>query len=94
MQRIEALLRVPEPILLGVLAMNRMAWVLLGSVAVVGALLLLMNDAASDKSLLDKPGNKTEPLLLFCAASNRGVMESIRTEYEREFNRSIQIQYV
>ena len=73
--------------------MNRMAWVLLGSVMVVGALLLLMNDAASDKSVMDKQGYKTEPLLLFCAASNQGAMESIRADYEREFHRSIQIQY-
>ncbi|MFY8199143.1 MAG: substrate-binding domain-containing protein, partial [Pirellula staleyi] len=73
--------------------MNRMAWVLVGSVVVVGALLFMMNDTASDKSVLDKQGNKTEPLMLFCAASNRGVMELIRLEYESEFHRSIQIQY-
>ena len=31
--------------------------------------------------------------MLFCAASNRAVMEAIRADYEREFGRSIQIQY-
>ncbi|NND99990.1 MAG: molybdate ABC transporter substrate-binding protein [Pirellulaceae bacterium] len=34
-----------------------------------------------------------QPLVLFCAASNQAVMESIRSDYETEFERSIQIQY-
>lgn len=33
------------------------------------------------------------PLLVYCAASNRAVMEVIRADYEQEFGRSIQIQY-
>ncbi len=35
----------------------------------------------------------TEPIVLYCAASNRAVMEAIRRDYEAETNRQVQIQY-
>jgi molybdenum ABC transporter molybdate-binding protein len=35
----------------------------------------------------------TQPIVLYCAASNRAVVEEIRSAYEKEFGRSIQIQY-
>lgn len=34
-----------------------------------------------------------KPLMLYCAASNRAVMEAIRQEYEAEFGRPVDIQY-
>lgn len=34
-----------------------------------------------------------EPLLVLCAASNLGVMEAIRADYEREFGAVVQLQY-
>lgn len=33
------------------------------------------------------------PVVVFCAASNRAVIEAIRADYEKEFARSIQVQY-
>jgi len=73
--------------------MNRQMVVLLGSVVVVVALLFMMNTSPSTRLRNHNRGNEGESLVLFCAASNRAVMESIRSEYEKEFQRSIQIQY-
>ena len=34
-----------------------------------------------------------DPIIVFCAASNRAVLEAIRADYEKEFERSVQVQY-
>ncbi len=47
----------------------------------------------SDSSASDSPTSPQASIVLFCAASNRAVMEAIREDYEQEFNRSVQIQY-
>ncbi len=73
--------------------MNRQTVVLLGSVVVVVALMFLMSSSTPKRPAGNNPSGEAEPLVLFCAASNRAVMESIKTQYEREFHRSIQIQY-
>ncbi len=73
--------------------MNRQTVVLLGSVVVVVALMILMSSSTPKRPAGNNPSGEAEPLVLFCAASNRAVMESIKTQYEREFHRSIQIQY-
>ncbi len=73
--------------------MNRQTLVLLGSVVVLVALLYLMNTSASKRPVRNNQVDEAEPLVLFCAASNRAVVESIRAQYEKEFHRSIQIQY-
>ncbi len=72
--------------------MNRQTVVLIGSVMVFFAMLFFMNNSTRKKHNSDDR-SPDEPLVLFCAASNRAVMESIRTQYEQEFRRSIQIQY-
>ncbi len=36
---------------------------------------------------------QTEPLVVFCAASNKSVFEAIRRDYELEFGQSLQVQY-
>lgn len=36
---------------------------------------------------------KREPLVIYCAASNKSVMEAVRADYEREFGVELQIQY-
>lgn len=38
-------------------------------------------------------GKTANPLIVYCAASNKSVLEVIRKDYERETGRSIQIQY-
>lgn len=73
--------------------MNRQSLVLVGSGVVFVAMLLLMNASTSPKPSLSSGENAKEPLVVFCAASNRAVMESIRTQYEKEYYRPIQIQY-
>lgn len=71
--------------------MNRIILALLGSVVILGGAMFLLS--RSDLNRRPRDFNNTEPLILFCAASNRAVMETIRTEYEKEFKRSVQIQY-
>jgi len=78
--------------------MNRQTGVLLGSIVVVVVAVFMMSLSttrriANSGSANGVLGIEAEPLVLFCAASNRTVIDSIRIQYEREFNRSIQIQY-
>ncbi|MDZ4850740.1 MAG: molybdate ABC transporter substrate-binding protein [Pirellulaceae bacterium] len=71
--------------------MNRILIALVGSViCLVGAVFLLNR---SDSHRPSAARNHSEPLVMFCAASNRAVMETIREEYEKEFGRTVQIQY-
>lgn len=75
--------------------MNRTILVMFSSAVVLAALLLLLarTDTTQRQRNVDGRSGDGEPLMLFCAASNRAVMESIRADYEREFDTSIQIQY-
>jgi molybdenum ABC transporter molybdate-binding protein len=64
-------------------------------VAILGALALL---AALVAAVIDqKPASgkkgSAEPLTIYCAASNKGVLEAIRADYEREFGMPLQIQF-
>ncbi len=71
--------------------MNRIFLVMIGSVVAVAAMIYVL--AKSDSSRSTGVDSDGQPLLFFCAASNRAVMEAIRTEYEAEFDREVQIQY-
>jgi molybdate transport system substrate-binding protein len=71
--------------------MNRILLAVLGSLAILLASVFLLG--RSDSARRSSNHRPTEPLVMFCAASNRAVMESIRVEYEKEFGRSVQIQY-
>ncbi len=74
--------------------MNRSFLIMIGSVVALGALILML--ARIDPSRTNssnRDGSTDEPLMLFCAASNRAVMEAIRAEYEEEFGRPVDIQY-
>jgi len=73
--------------------MNRQTVVMIGSGIVFVAMLFLMNSSTSTKLTRNRAESEQEPLVIFCAASNRAVMESIRSQYEKEYQRSIQIQY-
>lgn len=75
--------------------MNRTLLILVASGLVLGALLLLMmrSDPSRRTQIVSGESIETEPLMLFCAASNRAVMEAIRADYERECGTSVQIQY-
>jgi molybdate transport system substrate-binding protein len=66
--------------------MRSVSVILVLSIAVLASLLLLIRE--------QKPAAGTpDPITLFCAASNRAVIEAIRTDYERDTGRSVLIQY-
>lgn len=66
--------------------MNRTVVLMIGSLAALIGIVLLLNNKEESTS-------SGQTVMLHCAASNRAVMEAIRAEYEKEFDRSIQIQY-
>ena len=71
--------------------MNRTGvFLLLSGLLLIGSLYLLANHGSRQKTA--NLGNG-DPVVLYCAASNRAVMEVIRAEYEEEYKRFIQIQY-
>jgi molybdate transport system substrate-binding protein len=66
--------------------MRSVSVILVLSIAVLASLLLLIRE--------QKPAaGKPDPVTLFCAASNRGVIEAIRADYERDTGRTVLIQY-
>lgn len=69
--------------------MNRTSAVMLGSLIVLAGMFYML--ARSDSA--GGSGHSGKPIVFFCAASNRAVVEDIREEYEQEFGRSVQIQY-
>jgi len=75
--------------------MNRTLIALASSVVLlVGLLFVLAGDSSRGSNTVGKSTSGTaNSLVLFCAASNRAVMESIRVDYEQEFGTTIQIQY-
>ena len=66
--------------------MNRIVILMVGSLAaLIGIFVLLAGK--------DGGSSSGQSIMLYCAASNRAVMESIRSEYEKKFDRSVNIQY-
>lgn len=63
---------------------------MLGSLALLGVLAF---------SLVHRPGSQSgaaesaRPLVIYCAASNKSVLEAIRRDYERDYKTPLQIQY-
>ncbi|MEM1068446.1 MAG: molybdate ABC transporter substrate-binding protein [Planctomycetota bacterium] len=69
--------------------MNRMLIVMIGSVvALVGMFYLL-----GQQDRTSRAGQSNVELMLFCAASNRAVMEEIVNDYQDETGRSVSVQY-
>ncbi len=67
--------------------MTRTLLFMLSSLAIlVGSLWML---SSSDSSVR----NQTNSVVLFCAASNRAVVEAILNDYQKEFGLSVQVQY-
>ena len=66
--------------------MNRTSFILLTSIFALVAMVLMLREP--------KPATPTgSSITVFCAASNRAVIEAIRADYEKEFGRSVQVQY-
>jgi len=72
--------------------MNRVTFVMGVSIATVFVLLLLL--IRNDQPRTSADGTTSdEPIMLYCAASNRAVMESVRADFEKELGQQLQIQY-
>ncbi|MGI9468268.1 MAG: substrate-binding domain-containing protein [Rubripirellula sp.] len=69
--------------------MNKMLVVMLGSVVVLGVMIWMLQSGSQRKNSPES----TEPLMFFCAASNRAVMEKIVSDYKEEYGREIDLQY-
>ncbi|MFN3193029.1 MAG: molybdate ABC transporter substrate-binding protein [Aureliella sp.] len=72
-----------------------------GSVLVLAAMLWVLGGSSGKRknpntigsSMAESAEDRGEGITLFCAASNRAVMEAIREQYEEETGRSVTIQY-
>ena len=72
--------------------MTRTLLAVLGSFLLLGGMIYLLASGERRRSP-SASGAELEPLVLFCAASNRAVIEKVRDEYQSEYGREIQIQY-
>ncbi len=64
---------------------------ILGSLALLGSLFALLQSSSNTDSVNSSSFN--EPIVLYCAASNKSVIEVIRKDYERDTGRAVQVQY-
>jgi molybdate transport system substrate-binding protein len=74
-------------LLLKEIAMNKTTLAMIGSLVVLIAAVGLL--ARSNQ----RRENQKEAIVLFCAASNRAVVDVIREDYKKEFGREVQVQY-
>ncbi len=74
--------------------MSKIIAFLIGSVALLVLMLFLMKgpQAVTTGSGIAS-GDKSAPLVVYCAASNRAVVEEIRQAYEAETGRKVQMQF-
>jgi len=63
----------------------------LASIALLG--LLVMSLREQSVKPVGSADAKTQHLIIYCAASNKSVMEAIRRDYEQEFGTDVQVQY-
>ena len=78
--------------------MNRVGGVLVASIAVAAFMFFLLPTqptavATKTASYTSDSGSDLTPIEVYCAASNRSVMEKIRLAYEQETGQSVQVQY-
>ena len=73
--------------------MNRTFLLMIASLVGLGAIFAVLIGNQGSASRSPSRAEAGPPLMLYCAASNRAVMESIRRQYEKEFDRPIEIQY-
>ncbi|MBC7822087.1 MAG: substrate-binding domain-containing protein, partial [Planctomycetaceae bacterium] len=69
--------------------MARSVVVMFLSLAFLGALVASLIRSPKPVSQAES----SEPLVIYCAASNKSVLEAIRGDYERDYKTPLQIQY-
>lgn len=67
--------------------------VLAASAALLGLLVLSLLERPQQTRESDGSAAGKQPLMVYCAASNKSVMEAIRKDYESEFGRAVEVQY-
>lgn len=73
--------------------MSKMLALVLGSLAMLALLFFLMARKDNPGANSGHASSGQSPLMIYCAASNRAVMEDIRKAYEEETGRRVQVQY-
>jgi molybdenum ABC transporter molybdate-binding protein len=73
--------------------MARTVAVMLVSLALLVALLVSLVRSPKVPPKNENPAKVIEPLIVYCAASNKSVLEAIRGDYERDYKVPLQIQY-
>jgi molybdate transport system substrate-binding protein len=74
--------------------MNRPLFAMIASLALLAGLLSVMMTTDPRPQLGGNPRSADAmPVMLYCAASNRAVMEAIKTDYEKETGLRLEIQY-
>lgn len=76
--------------------MNKMFWVMIASVAALGSMFFILgrqDQTPKPSNAGDKSSEQATNLMLFCAASNRAVMEEVVQEYQAETGRTVEVQY-
>ncbi len=78
-----------------VIFMKSLPFIICASVAgLIGMVVLLSSTESQTRISSQNQGEIAQkPIVLFCAASNRAVIEQIRTDYEKETGRMVQVQY-
>jgi molybdate transport system substrate-binding protein len=71
--------------------MSRALVALIGSVLAIAVMFALLS--RNNAIPISSDGESAEPVMLFCAASNRSVMERILSDYRAEFGRDVVVQY-
>lgn len=78
----------------GELAMSKSFFVLLGSLGLVVALVLMLMQGDRQGGVGNRPeGERSVEIMVYCAASNQGVMEAVRQDYEALTGRKVVVQY-
>ncbi|MEC8475177.1 MAG: hypothetical protein VXZ38_11030, partial [Planctomycetota bacterium] len=77
--------------------MSRIAVVVAGSLVLMAVLIVLLRRSTDPvtqaKPIGDTSSATKPPLMIFCAASNRAVMEKTVQDYASEFGRQVDIQF-
>ena len=65
---------------------------LLSLLILTGLAMLLMRPPPSPSHSTSNDSKPSEPLVIYCAASNKSVLEAIRKDYERDYKTLVQVQ--